>query len=358
VKCRHCENDLPKLRGWATETTPGKIACQLPGCLSFGLKSGSIAFHIQVAGRTAEQVQASWKARIAKGVQTQRDKGFYDDKSNNPYSAAYWIKHGLTPEEAKIKLKSKGKRSSQTKRDAGFYDDKSNNPYSTEFGVKQGLTAEEAALRIRRKNHNCAEFWEVRGYSTAEAEQKAKESAGTNSLPSKIARHGEQEGTKRYTETRAKLSDSWSPSSAIGRRFGSSKQANVLFLRLYRIVRRLGYMRDDVMCKLNRGELYLRDGPSIMFYDFCLKPLKLIIEFNGEHVHPNKQLLSGEAWGRWKHAFSKKSADEVLQFDEHKVYIAEQSGYNVLTIWSKDPDNFNQAATFIRKHHERKDHQA
>jgi hypothetical protein len=44
----------------------------------------------------------------------------------------------------------------------------------------------------------------------------------------------------------------------------------------------------------------------------------LISKFNGEHVHPRQEQLSIVQWQNWKHAFSRKSADEVFEYDAQK----------------------------------------
>lgn len=347
MKCRYCVNTL-----LPNQVTSGKIACQQLGCISHGINPRSKQFQVIVKGRSQQEVDDAWKTRVAKGVSTQRDNGYYADKCNNPGSKEFWFRRGLSAESVEAKLTEKNRASSATKKAAGFYDVKANNPFAKDYWIRRGESSSAVDARMRIKNHNCPEYWTSRGFSGLEAEKLAAASADTNSLQAKVRRHGMDGGTTKYAETKQRLSAAWSPRSAYGQKFGSSAQANRFFRRLYKYVRRLGYLRDDVMCDSNRGELYIRSGARIMFYDFCVRPLKLIIEFNGEHVHPNTDALSTIDFANWTHAYDKRSAQEVLEADQEKVYCAEEMGYNILSVWSKDHDNFSKATNFIRTHYD------
>lgn len=321
MKCIACDNKLPTKRGFANDKgRKGKLACQLPGCPTHGINYRSKEFKIRVMGWTEEEVSEYWKDRGQKPVATMRANGWYDDPANNPFSKEYWIKQGLSEAAAIVKVNSRAGKTANTKREAGFYDDPANNPYSYEFGIKQGLTPEEAQARINSKNHNCPEYWVKRGSTEEEAIELARKSANTASA------------------------------QKTGRRNLSSKQADQLFSRLYKFIRRLGYTRGDVQCELNRGELVIRYDGGFYCYDFVIHPLKIIIEFNGYHVHPNPD-MSVCKWDEWMHLYSKKSADEVSARDAHKLGLAEQAGYKTLVVWSNCKTNYEIATNFIKEIH-------
>lgn len=354
MKCRHCNNQLPATRGFSKVSSrgkiiPGKIACCKEGCISFGLKPGSKDFQEYVMGRDRQDVEERWKSRIEKSTLTNQLLGnFSGDK--NPASKRRLKDKGLSDTDIQEKLSIKSKKSSKTKRDSGFYEDKSNNPYALEFWIKEGLNKDQAKEKINSRMHNRPEFWIKKGYSPEESRILAAQSAATNSLSEKIKRWGD-DGQLKYLEVRKKLSENWSPRSSTGKNFSSSKQANTFFKKLYKFCRRLGYSKDDFVFKLNKGEWFLRDGDNIYFYDFLIKPLRIIVEFNGEHVHPNKNKLSKEEWNSWRHAFSKKTADEVSEYDSNKVLLAKKAGYNVTQVWSKDAAAFEDTVNFIKGIH-------
>ena len=137
MKCRHCENELPKSRGFAKidakgNLIPGKIACCMEGCISYGLKPGSKKFQELVMGRSSDEIQRRWAERIAKTTYTNRIRGnLLGDK--NPASKKRLVDKGLTEEQVSEFLSKKAKKGAKTKSNSGYYLDKSNNPYSYDF---------------------------------------------------------------------------------------------------------------------------------------------------------------------------------------------------------------------------------
>lgn len=291
MKCLHCDNELPNKRGWASDKNPkGKKACMMEGCISFGLNFRTSLFRQLVMGLSEDEVRRAAKSKAKKGVVTQRFKGFYDDPSNNPFSKDYWIKKGLTDIEAKAKI----------------------------------------ASRI----HNTKEFWISRGFNIDQAIELAKTSADTNSLHAKITKYGLDIGIEKYRQTCSLMSKNHNHASSSTSLRRSSNAANKFFVQVYKWCRRNGYTRDDIYWEPNRGEFWLRDESKIYFYDFVIKPLKLIIEYNGEHVHPNTNVLSAEQLQEWKHAYSEESADEVLARELKKESTAKENGYTIIHVWS------------------------
>ena len=67
----------------------------------------------------------------------------------------------------------------------------------------------------------------------------------------------------------------------------------------------------------------IENGNKVYSYDYTILPLKLIFEFNGNHVHPSKELL-GEKWNTWKCAWTGETADEKHSMDMEKISIAEK----------------------------------
>jgi G:T-mismatch repair DNA endonuclease (very short patch repair protein) len=73
--------------------------------------------------------------------------------------------------------------------------------------------------------------------------------------------------------------------------------------------------------------------------------IKLIFEYNGQHVHPHPD-MSSEKRTEWRQFFSKKTADEVERDDEFKNKFPEKSGWKVVVLWQKDDDT---NATTVRR---------
>jgi very-short-patch-repair endonuclease len=87
------------------------------------------------------------------------------------------------------------------------------------------------------------------------------------------------------------------------------------------------------------NEHFIRHQEGIVFYDFCIPDLKIIIEFNGAKFHPNKNKLSEEDFNQWTQLLSKQSAEEVYKKDMFKMKLAKDNGYDIFIVWEND--NFN-----------------
>ena len=293
MKCLHCDNQLPGHRPWATTEKPssGRLACMQYGCISYNLNPRTKIFAELVLGRSAAEIEARAKAKARKGSATKRKAGYYDDSSNNPYSKAFW--------------------------------------------QKRGLSEEEAAKKVHGRMVTKPEYWESRSFTAEDAALEANRRAKTNSLEFKKTKYGAEEGTRRYEQYCALKKEQWSERSAQGLTGKRSVVADRMFLKIYRYLRRRGFVRNDFMMEMNRGEMWIRTDENIYFYDFVVRPLKLIIEFNGSHVHPSPSMTEAQR-AMWRHAFSKETAEDVEKRERVKYELAESEGYTIIHVWDFD----------------------
>jgi hypothetical protein len=341
MKCTLCNNEIPSIY-------KNRIACCISPCESFFIKPRTILWKIKVLGFNEQKVLDENRKRTQKAGNTRKSLGL-SKGANNPNSKQYLLNLGKSEDEIAQFHKSTAKKMVDTKIKDDFYKVKSNNPYSYEYWISRGYSNEEAKNKIRSKNHNCAEYWISRGYSNEEAKKLSSESADTNSLKAKIKRH-KNEGHKKYMETKNKMSGSWNPKSANSVSFSSSQSANAFFKKIYKFVRRLGFTRHEMTFKLNFGkEFWIKKDKKIYFYDFVLHPLRLIVEFNGEHVHVDPG-LSLEEKLKWKHAFSKMDAFSIEEYDKQKNIAAAARGYKIIYVWYKDQESgFNSIVDFLKE---------
>lgn len=116
----------------------------------------------------------------------------------------------------------------------------------------------------------------------------------------------------------------------------------------------LNILNLDFGIKINKylykgKELFLIDSDNnIYFYDFCIPDLKFIIEYNGSHIHPNKNKLNENEWKNWKSAYSKESADLIYKKNMHKLNLAKNNGYKIYEIWDND-NRFNSIEFICKK---------
>ena len=110
----------------------------------------------------------------------------------------------------------------------------------------------------------------------------------------------------------------------------SSKGGREMCLKLYRRFRKMGFVKADMNCQLGDLREFARtdfEFNKSYFYDFCLKPLKIIVEYNGIYFHPRNR----EDWRRKDLTF-----DEALAKDLRKISFIEDLGYKVFVIWEDD----------------------
>lgn len=85
-----------------------------------------------------------------------------------------------------------------------------------------------------------------------------------------------------------------------------------------------------------KQEWFIANGTEYFYsYDFCIPSIKLIIEYNGEHIHPNPT-MSKDDWNNWRHCWSKKTADECQKIDSIKLNVARDKGYNIIEVYESD----------------------
>lgn len=159
-----------------------------------------------------------------------------------------------------------------------------------------------------------------------------------------IERYGEEEGLKRYEAYVTKHNNL----------FDASKWSLEIIDEVIHHLSKYGFTKDDFYYGSNGSkEYFLRDKDnSIFFYDLTIPKLNTIIEFNGEHIHPNKELLSENEWNSWRQAWTNKTADECWEYDLKKKELAEQNGFKILYIWYNEgiESGTNKCLELIKKH--------
>jgi len=236
--------------------------------------------------------------------------------SRTPSQLGYWIKKGYTEIEAKQKVSEK---------QSVFSKEKLIYKYGEEYGIQI----------LQERNNR----W-INSLHTNNNMNLLNKSKGLNK-----EKFIEKHGIEKYIENRQNLFNS-SKNLKISK---ANKQSTVLFNKILERIPELHNFTILIGNKNNKEfSLYDKENKKLYFYDFTILELKVIIEFNGSHVHPNPS-LSTEEWNNWKNVFSHTSADESYLFDQTKNNFALQIGYKLLTIWNTDTleFNLNKCVSFI-----------
>lgn len=261
------------------------------------------------------------------------------------------------------------------------------------YGVEEGTKRYNARIEKFKHSCSFDGLVERFGEERAVEIQKERSKAKSTSLESLIDRHGEEiakekykqqierksrahtvqgyidrygfeEGTKRFMERQEKFKESWAkiPPKELERirklqstslasfreRYGYEKGTSVylksrtsmhqrasmeslkVFLPLYTELLNRGFDEEDILFGYNdKKELLLSEDATFYYYDFCIKSLRLIIEFNGIMYHPKS--IDDE---NWFHPYNSSiTAKEKYLYDQKKNKFAVDHGYRVITIW-------------------------
>lgn len=264
------------------------------------------------------------KQQISK-KQSKNGKKFAKKQKQNPelYSARtstqlqYWIEKGYPKQEAQQKL---------SKRQSTFSRDKIYKQYGREKGEKIIQQRNQKWQNSLKENNDMIEL------------NKSK----AVSLEKMIDKYGYDNAIIKYNnwiETARQTCINNLQNSSIPK---ASKQSLEIFQSYYNNAIQTFGIKNIWLGIDNNREFFIKSIDKLYFYDFTIQPLKLIFEYNGSHIHPNKQLLTENEWQNWQHIFTKQSADEVYQFDQEKIKIAKDNGFDVIVLWDSDTIEYNK----------------
>jgi len=85
-------------------------------------------------------------------------------------------------------------------------------------------------------------------------------------------------------------------------------------------------------------------------FDFFLPKFNLLIEYNGDYWHCNPEKYKFDFLNKKKN----KTAKEIWDYDNKKLYLAKNNGYNCEVIWESDYKKNNNIVLEILKKYENK----
>jgi hypothetical protein len=276
----------------------------------------------------------------------------------NKNSSKFWIARGFSEEEAKVRTKE-------------FYDTKIKNnrvlPTQLAYYTNQGLSEEDAQTALaaeqakrskkltdkeianpmlrKQRLWNNIEYWLNKGFTEIQGIQLIEEKFKSRNLQTmvKLTKKFQDKGMdyddalesaqKDYKKRARKIMDTRIENNSFGFQ-KASKQSLKVFQPL---MDKLDAENIEYFVGVEGNtEYFLASGSDYFYsYDFCIPSKKLIIEFNGEHVHPNPK-MDIESWNDWKHCWTKKSADECRAEDVKKIELAESKGFKVIELFESD----------------------
>lgn len=253
-------------------------------------------------------------------------------------SMKYWINRGHSQEHTKHRISLAQSNNVKKKREklmikqlAGDSSWRESFNTTVEYYVKQGFTEDEAKVALKKRQT-------------------------TFSLQTCIQRYGEQEGTKVWRSRQEKWINTLASKTSdekleilrkkvvkLGR---ASRESLAIFAPLHKMLVEKGVIEDsDIYYGYNdRNEYYLADNDNYFLYDFTIRSLKLIIEFNGTvwHVDPR---ISPEQLKSWRNPHGIGAVDVMLS-DNKKREFAASRGFTVIDLWGADTLEHNMKKTY------------
>jgi hypothetical protein len=214
----------------------------------------------------------------------------------------------------------------------------SGSPFSNNF--KNYYTIEEKNNFVKRvcdkKSYTVRlDYWINKGFNKEDAKKKLKERQLTFTLEKCIEKYGEIEGKKIYTKRQEKWQKSLTENGNL--KYGYSNVSQILF---YELLNYYDLVKDKEFIffatKNKEYRLNKKEG-GVWLYDFVDLKNKKIIEYNGDEYHANPNLYETSDC---PHPFRKNiTAQEMWDKDERKKQVAEENGFEVLTIWDSEYKN-------------------
>lgn len=234
----------------------------------------------------------------------------------------YWLEHGFSLEDAEKNR--------------------------SEFKHKKSI-AMKAAKRSKYEHHKmnpyCIEYWKYRGLDEEEAEIKISEQMAKTSmsLEAMSDRMGEDAAIRLFLDIRkrVKMTKAAKPVDEF-RTIRGSKAANKFYIRVYKACRRLGISRDDIHFGVTGSREYvINSKEGLFFYDFTIKSLKIMSEYNGLMYHVRDIT-------NFKSPFIRDPL-EKFERDKLKIQTSIDAGFNISIIWEDDnlSEQFNKLMGII-----------
>ena len=323
--------------------------CRDKSCESSKWNPVSLLYLVNVMNMEESDAKLYLRNKGIKSYNTLNATGYHDDASNNPFSKSYWIKRGVSIEDVDLYMSNKGIRSYNTLKASGYHDDDSNNPFSKSYWIKRGCSEEEAQNKVNSRNWACKE------YTSGEIPEHLRGRTISVEYGVEVLGLSVDDARCRYVGICQKMKDRpISDGLFLINGNMASRSSQILFIKLYRYVRKkYAISRGDIYFALNdKGEYFIHTKGKvenkIFFYDFVIPKLKLCIEYNGHHVHPDPKLDAYER-SAWRHAYTKLTYDEHLIKDKIKLSFMLDQDFTVLEVWDNDINCYENSIKFIEE---------
>lgn len=232
---------------------------------------------------------------------------------------------------------------------------KSDKCISIEFWTDRGWTEEEAIIKVSERqkvnsskvnpSNRCSntqlKWWLKKGYTEEEAKTEISERQKTFTKEKCIEKYGREKGEIIYKNRQQKWRE------IIDKKYSKETQMHWVrsckdFSKMSKLFNKFyDLYKNTYTCFLapyTKEFFLMTPNKKFYLYDFCIKELGLIFEFNGSHVHANPNWPK-EKLENWHHCFNHENAQENIAAYNQKILAAEQQGFKIVVLWDSDLNN-------------------
>lgn len=255
-------------------------------------------------------------------------------KSFRKFNVEYWVQKGFSKDESEIKVKEFQKENNnkyikKALENPDNYIDRTQT--QIQYWIKMGFSQEEATQKLSQRQSTTSLAFFIKKYGEIEGlikyNENIKRFSYTSSRKFYIDKYGEMEGNKIFDEILLKRVVKFNK---------SSKEAYNFLKPIYKFIRKNGIEINDIYWGVgSSNEWFINFNKCLFFYDFTIKPLKIIIEYHGTSFHPKDGDTS------WVSIHGEKY-DEKIKIDKLKKEIAEINGFTYFTVYSDEKISLKQ----------------
>jgi hypothetical protein len=249
-------------------------------------------------------------------------------------------KHMQTEEYKKMFSEMiKGEKNPNHKSKTTELERKKRSPFSKDFVGYENLQDRETAVNEFKKeaikdrlSTTQKEYWLKKGFNLEEAKLKVSERQKTFTLDLCIEKYGGEEGKKIYIDRQNR----WQKSLMEGGNLkaGYSEISQELFYSILEYYPKSENLKKVYFSTKNSEYFISLKGGSFNVYDFTDLNKKKMIEYNGDLYHGNPLIYDKLDT---PNPFRKYiTAEEMWNKDSEKIRIANENGFEVLTIWDSE----------------------
>lgn len=246
---------------------------------------------------------------------------------------------------------------------------------STTWYAKNTNRTEKAWNTIKKKQKEDSNFrlvptqlqyWINKGYTKTQAKKLLSERQTTFSKEICIEKYGEEKGIKRWNKRQSIWQETLDSKpeeekqrinklKALGGTKSSfSNEAYMVFVELEDILidKKICLSSDILYAREENGfsemSLLKEDKESFYYYDFLIKSLNIIIEYNGSVWHPRPENFS-----TWKNPYPNQEKwkdmkpETLYKKDLDKIKLAEKNGYKLMEVFDYEKDKIQKCLDFI-----------